>query len=710
LRKSFDPPDIRSLHSELTIPMRLLCIFFCATLSGLAQEPIVRLLLGTVGGRTQFQLGQEIKLTLTFETDNTQKVSIVTGVRRRHVRLQTPDEFSAEPATGWIDPLGDLTWTMEANDQLVMLQYGGNLDATHPVVVERSLNEFIVFRQPGHYVIHCKTERLRSERRTKVESNGLALDILPSDEAEKARQFASARATLEAGKPPKEPERVFYTAKENAQADAVRTLRYLDTEAAATYLASIYGQGRRTGDEIEYALLASEHRGSIVRELERRMADSDLTLTQSFLITLIQLKARLQESNPGHTLSQADWAALDETVNKRVFELAAAKTPEAKAGTYFYLFETGSKSFRGTPEMLRLVVETLPFASLFQIEVLLSNEWSEVRGAGPPLVRFLRQAVSHEWPQMSPSISGVALLRLAELDPKTANELATNALFSGELSIGDPELLEFSVPASPQLDQALLAQYQQGKPVESRIARFASPDIKDEVGRAWDARVVPRGTLQCATPLLAYFFRVDPTAAARRVADSRKAGTNPCMALRFYRMERRLMGPGLERQLIQDTTSSDPSIRLAAYQTLSLAGSPATLPELLQALEEATVSKQEIIAAILQGRNWLLKEADFARLAKECAGTLLCQEISRVKRESAPPYTLRLFNMFGHQGVWLSNHEVDSLADLDDKLTQYLLGAQFRWESGGASMSGEERDMRDRVQALLMKHGMTLLQ
>jgi hypothetical protein len=175
-------------------------------------------------------------------------------------------------------------------------------------------------------------------------------------------------------------------------------------------------------------------------------------------------------------------------------------------------------------------------------------------------------------------------------------------------------------------------------------------------------------------------------------------------------MERMLMSPGLERQLIQDTTSSDPSIRQAAYQTLSMAGSPSSLPELLKGLEQAARSKQEIISAILQGRNWVLKEADFAQLAKDCTGTPLCQEINRVQRESAPPYAVRLFNMFGCQGVWLSNHEVDSLADLDEKLTQYPLGVQFRWESGGASMSSEERDMRDRVQALLMKHGMTLLQ
>jgi hypothetical protein len=142
---------------------------------------------------------------------------------------------------------------MEATGNPMLLQGRATLDSTHPVVVEHTLNEFIVFRKPGHYVIHCNSGRLMSGPTAKVESTCFAIDILPRDEAETARQFASARATLEAGKPPKEPERVFVTAKENAQADAVQTLRYLESEDASTYLASIYGQGRRTGDEIEYA-------------------------------------------------------------------------------------------------------------------------------------------------------------------------------------------------------------------------------------------------------------------------------------------------------------------------------------------------------------------------------------------------------------------------------------------------------------------------
>jgi hypothetical protein len=67
---------------------------------------------------------------------------------------------------------------------------------------------------------------------------------------------------------------------------------------------------------------------------------------------------------------------------------------------------------------------------------------------------------------------------------------------------------------------------------------------------------------------------------------------------------------------------------------------------------------------------------------------------------------MRLNDFAGHQGVWLSNHEVDSLTELDQKLTQYPAGATFRWEPGGAALSSAEREMRDRVQVLLAKHGM----
>jgi hypothetical protein len=685
--------------------MRRLCVFLFLTLSALAQGPSVRL--GTTGGQTQFRIGQPIAITLTFETVADAKYSVVIAVPSRRIRPQAPDQFTAEPATGWVDPLKDLQWTMEAYGNSALPQSQAILDASHPVTVERDLEEFIVFRAPGHYVVHCSSSRLMGAGL--LESNNLGIDILPRDDAEDARQFAAARATLEAGKPPKEPERIMWRDKENAQAAAVRTLRSLDTESAASYLASLYGEGRHTEREIEYALYASQHREAIVRELERRLADPDLTVSQTYLITLTQLKGRIEEGKIGHALSTAEWNALDESVNKRVFELAAGKTPQAKAETYYYLFETGSNSFRHSPEMRHLLLESLPSLSGFSIEILLSSTWGEIRDATPQVVPFLKQAATRQWPQISPSVPGLALLRLAEFDKKAAIDLAKDALVSGNLSIEDSQLLEFAIPASPQLDQALLSQYRQGKMVDARIAGFASADIKDQLWRAYDEKLAARGGPECATPLLAYFFRVDPAAAASRVAQIRKPEAYPCTALQFNGVERPLMSPALEKQLIEDTKSSVPLIRMGALQTLSMAGSPAVLSALLQALEQAAGSKQEIIMAILQGRNWFLSDAVYAQLERNCGGAYICQIISRDQQESAAPYVIRLNDFAGHQGVWLSNRGVNDMAELDEKLNQYPAGATFRWQQDASVVSGEEREMRDRVQALLAKHGMRLV-
>ncbi|HTB19445.1 MAG TPA: hypothetical protein VK708_15095, partial [Bryobacteraceae bacterium] len=511
-----------AVPSQVLLAAILMSILMSIAGVASAQEPAapagVQLRLATLGGQTQFRIGQPIWVTLTFEAASAPNYSVSTAVPLRHLRPQTPDQFTAEPAAGWVDPLKDLQWTMDAGGN-PMRGNESKLDPAHPVTVERSLNEFVVFRQSGHYVVHCSSSRVIGGQGAKLESNGLALEILPRDDAEDARQFTSARATLESGKPPKEPERFMSTAKENAQADAVRTLRFLDTEAAVVYLASIYGQSRHTEQDIEYALYASQHREAIVRELERRLADPDLTVTQTYLITLTQLKGRLEEAKTGHAPSSAVWDAIDESVNQRVFELAAGKAPQARADTYYYLFEIGSKSFRKTPEMRRLVLESMSSLSPFSIEILLSNDWGQIRDASTQLLPFLKQAATRQWPQISPSIAGLALLRLAEFDATAANDLARDALLSANFSIDDAQLLQFPVPTSPQLDQALLSQYRQGKAVDARIARFASPAVKDQLWRAYNEKIVARGQPECTTPLLAYFFRVDPAAAAVRVAD-----------------------------------------------------------------------------------------------------------------------------------------------------------------------------------------------
>ena len=92
--------------------MYRLCAFLFLTISAMAQQPAVRL--STADGQTQFRIGQPITVTLAFQTTGAMKYSVLTAVPPRRIRPQTPDQFIAEPATGWVDPLKDLQWTMEA--------------------------------------------------------------------------------------------------------------------------------------------------------------------------------------------------------------------------------------------------------------------------------------------------------------------------------------------------------------------------------------------------------------------------------------------------------------------------------------------------------------------------------------------------------------------------------------------------------------------
>ena len=134
----------------------------------------------------------------------------------------------------------------------------------------RNLDEFIVFRQPGHYVVHCSSSRLINNGAA-LESSSLALDILPRDDAEDARQFASARATLESGKPPKEPGALFVMGKENADRPALFVLCAISTRKLPLSIWLPFMAKAATPSAISNtALYASEHREAIVRELERR--------------------------------------------------------------------------------------------------------------------------------------------------------------------------------------------------------------------------------------------------------------------------------------------------------------------------------------------------------------------------------------------------------------------------------------------------------
>ena len=114
---------------------------------------------GTAGGRTGFHIGEAIRVTLDFDVQAPGR----SGFNRSStapLRPQAPDQFHATPAAGWVDPLADLTWTMDGTVPSTGSWGSAQLDALHPVHIERDLNEFIVFREPGRYMVHVTSARV----------------------------------------------------------------------------------------------------------------------------------------------------------------------------------------------------------------------------------------------------------------------------------------------------------------------------------------------------------------------------------------------------------------------------------------------------------------------------------------------------------------------------------------------------------------------
>lgn len=123
---------------------------------------------------------------------------------------------------------------------------------------------------------------------------------------------------------------------------------------------------------------------------------------------------------------------------------------------------------------------------------------------------------------MNPSIPGLALRRLAQIDPEAARVYVRRQVESGSTQLAANDMEGVDLKPSPSLDAVLLSQYKQGKPVDTQIALFATEGIKDVFWQLFDVQVksahaeFPKRAI-CVSPLWSYFYRVDPDQAAARL-------------------------------------------------------------------------------------------------------------------------------------------------------------------------------------------------
>jgi hypothetical protein len=224
-----------------------------------------------------------------------------------------------------------------------------------------------------------------------------------------------------------------------------------------------------------------------------------------------------------------------------------------------------------------------------------------------------------------------ALVRLLEFSSQEAREIVVDRIRKGDYQnvYGNfPEvLLRLQDETLPELDETLAMAFEQGRPADRLIARYATQRIYPRIRIAYEKRAEHCGEI------LAYFFRVDNGSLATLRKDPKTGSDCP---LSFRQPVAR--SEGLERVAEGDLDSADINVVERALNIL-VRGSAPVKEALLKRLEQAEPGSRaavSIVRTVLQPGDWTLAAEDFARLKIAC-GASCRAEVERTERSLQSP-------------------------------------------------------------------------
>src|SRR5579862_5752227 len=253
--------------------MRIVCL--AAMVCGLASGSDLQFTLRVDGDRSTFRIGEVIPVSLSFTSSSPQKYRVDMATYDRSGRLGA-EIWAVEPQPGWDDPLFRYFHSF-------MGFIGGGLRgievlSAKPSVIRLELNEWVRFRQAGEYRVAATSSRVSKMNGqmmgtgVEVASNELVLNIVPATAEWQQQTLAAALAGMA-------------QSDQEAHRKAVKTLRYLGTEAAARAMARRLAQPDDAWD-FGFGLIGSPAGEAALEEMKTLLAAPDFPVTDHFLRTM----------------------------------------------------------------------------------------------------------------------------------------------------------------------------------------------------------------------------------------------------------------------------------------------------------------------------------------------------------------------------------------------------------------------------------------
>ena len=506
----------------------------------------VSLTLATKDGKSKFRVGEAIEVELRFQATEPGKYGVWTTSLVRQVRRPEFDHFTVEPSAGIVDPLMDIFAQMSGGGgSYSSLPRAAPLSST-PTVVGVPMNEWLSIRHPGHYRITAETTRVvttdNPPTTVTLRSNTIEVDLVEPEPGWTEDSLRQAGAILE--RPdfpqPKIGEEFDPRTRQVHDADAsdaARVLRFLETKEAARALARFYEHGPTMAQpELRAGLFASPHRSEVIAAMEEAIATPDVPVNYSYLGTLIQLvNLTRYGSMPDYTPKRPDeirkW--IDEVEKpyrdrsqstepeyfKRLADAIGTKEGQARAISLETLISRGSQ-FVG-PDLQKGIAQNFAALPEASQQSLLTSGWANISSpAMEPVVRSLAGGIS--------PLRDSALVRLWEFDPHAARAVTLDRIRKADIAPGPYNdyrvLLTLPEATVPEMDDALVTAWEQGKRVDVLIARYASEGATGAL-RAWARNAFQAGFATACCPRI--FSGSIQSGPPRRLYGCARGGRDP---------------------------------------------------------------------------------------------------------------------------------------------------------------------------------------
>ena len=691
------------------------------------------------GGQTTFHLGEVIPLELSFTSPSEKKYELDLATYDRSGRLNE-DSFAVKPEAGWNDPLYLYFHAYRGF-------FGGGLRgmdylSPKPVLVSLELNEWVRFETPGQYRVTVTSTRVseagQAGRGIAVTSNELSLTIVPATPEWEQETLQHALAVLAETKPKAAPGR----GQPNPRREAVKTLRYLGTPAAAREMARRMNDPECASD-CEFGLIGSPERGAGLDEMRRLLADPEFPVDNQFLSTMsvVGLPADAAGDLPAQR-QQLEAAYLQELTSA-----LGTKRGPALAMSANTIVEVAAMSSHELPPDLKRTVTAQLIANFDRLPMrkqaeLLQSRWKTLdHQAMLPLIEKVAQRY-RDRPTLNEmtiwefnNASAAALGRWYELDPAGARPAIVREIVRPKPRFDAAVLGMLPDKELPEVEQTLVdhllqsQNYDGSANLASLIHRYASQTVEPQVISYLDDQLATPG---CGfdVSLLAYLLKVDPVAATPRLEIAMAARSKgSCDRALLPQLGKLQNDPVLQDVAIRALDDADPQVVASAAAYLGEFGSAAAEPALWSHLtawcgrwagHEADLryipnqntdgvhqadAGANMMQALATGKSWLADEPKLRRLIQLSVGTEQHRTAEGWLNLWLRPHAIQ-FIAYEKPAFQIVQYNPSSLQAAKEKLLQFPAGTVFQW----SVLTPDERagKLYQELSSFAAEHGMKI--